>query len=264
MSTRFYCREMPHDGRFRLDADEARHLTRVCRFGVGDVVEVFDGRGSASHARVEAIGDRHAELLIVGAPIPERRAPVALTLASAVPKGERFDWLVEKATELGVERVVPIIAERSVVEPGGAKLERLRRLIVESSKQCRRTRLMVLEKPVAWRPFAESAGDALKLLADPEGALPLGWPTVATGRSVILAIGPEGGFTPAEIDVAGQFGWCPVSLGNTMLRIETAGLAGCALLFGKAREIQETPGAAEGSSGASGPQLVQRPPDLSS
>jgi 16S rRNA (uracil1498-N3)-methyltransferase len=238
VSTRFFCPEMPHGGRFRLDADQARHLTRVCRFGVGDVVEVFDGRGYASDARVEAIGDRHAELVSVGAPLPERRAPVSLTLATAVPKGERFDWLVEKATELGVERVVPIIAERSVVEPGLAKLERLRRLIVEASKQCGRSRLMVLDKAVAWRAFAERAGNVLKLLADPQAAPPPGWPAVTTGGSVILAIGPEGGFTAAEIELAGDLGWCPISLGNTILRIETAGLAGCAALFVKAQALQ--------------------------
>ena len=89
-------------------------------------------------------------------PLPERRPPFPLVLASAVPKGDRFDWLVEKATELGVERLIPLVTERSVVEPGPAKLTRLRRTIIEASKQCRRNRLMVLDPPTRWTELVGS------------------------------------------------------------------------------------------------------------
>ena len=115
-----------------------------------------------------------------------------------MPKGDRFDWLVEKATELGVERLIPIVTERSVVEPGGPKLERLRRAIIEASKQCRRNRLMILDPPVRWDqlagfiPTRSGSSPTRKEFRSPQ------WPAIPPAQSVILAVGPEGGFTPQE------------------------------------------------------------------
>ncbi len=111
MSARFYCPDSPRQGRQRLAADEAHHLSRVCRLGIGDIVEVFDGRGFATRSEIATIGHGFVELTIL-AVLPEGVPCLQLTLATAVPKGERFDWLVEKATELGVERLIPITTER--------------------------------------------------------------------------------------------------------------------------------------------------------
>jgi 16S rRNA (uracil1498-N3)-methyltransferase len=239
VSVRFYCPDPPCDGRQRLGAGEARHLSRVCRLGVGDVVEVFDGRGGATRSEVIALGADWVDLLAVGTPIPERPPPFSLTLASAVSKGDRFDWLVEKATELGVERLIPILTDRSVVEPGSAKLSRLRRSIIEASKQCRRNRLMVLDQPVRWTHLAEAYPGSLKFLADGEGLPAPRVPPISHGRAVILAVGPEGGFSASERELANQTGWLGISLSVNTLRIETAGLAGCAALFSRAEEPNE-------------------------
>jgi 16S rRNA (uracil1498-N3)-methyltransferase len=152
-------------------------------------------------------------------------------LASAVPKGDRFDWLVEKATELGIDRLIPIVTERSVVEPGGRKLERLRRSIIEASKQCRRSRLMILEQPLRWDQLAGICADSIKFLADPEGIPSTRWPPIAPGQPVIVAVGPEGGFTAAEREISAHNSWLAISLSINKLRIETAGVAGCAALF---------------------------------
>ena len=198
MSERFYCPDPPSAGRLRLDADEAHHLVRVCRLGVGDLVEIFDGQGYATIAEVQTVGDRSVELIPVGEPIAKRQWPHGVMLATAVPKGNRFDWLVEKCTELGVERLVPILTERSVVEPGRSKLSRLRRAIVESSKQCRRNRLMVLHDPMTWELVAKVSTKGLKLLADADGLPPSAWPAVTASDGVILAVGPEGGFSGSE------------------------------------------------------------------
>ena len=164
-------------------------------------------------------------------PIAERQWPFGVALATAVPKGERFDWLVEKGTELGVERVCPIVTERSVVEPGGPKLARLRRAIIETSKQCGRNLLMVLHEPVTWELMAKVSTKALKLLADPAGLPPSAWPAVSPPDGVILAVGPEGGFSSSENALARANGWTAVSLSRNTLRIETAGVAGCAALL---------------------------------
>jgi 16S rRNA (uracil1498-N3)-methyltransferase len=231
VSARFYSPDPPQDGKLRLVADEARHLSRVCRFGVGDVVEVFDGNGGARRAQVVKINVDGVELTVVGAAMPDRPAPLRLTLASAVPKGDRFDWLVEKSTELGIERLIPIVTERSVVTPSLPKLERLRRAIVEASKQCGRNRLMVLDPLSRWEHLVENCAGEVKLLADPAGLLPRRWPGIPPGRLVVFAVGPEGGFTDQERQIADQMGWIAISLSVHTLRIETAGLAGCAALL---------------------------------
>ncbi len=239
MSARFYSPDPAQNGRLLLQADEAKHLSRVCRLGVGDVVEVFDGKGHATTAEVVRINQASVELTATGTPMVGPVPPFSLTLASAVPKGDRFDWLVEKATELGVERLIPLVTDRSVVEPGGPKLERLRRAIIEASKQCGRNQLMILDAPVRWDQLAVLGSDALRLIADPEGVPPDRWPATACRQSIILAVGPEGGFTPAETGLAARAGWTAICLGSTILRIETAGLAGCAALFSRCEESPE-------------------------
>jgi len=206
---------------------------------VGDVVEVFDGRGYATKSEVIAVGDDWVELTAIGPPLAERPPPCRLTLASAVAKGDRFDWLVEKATELGVERLIPIVTDRSVVEPGSGKLSRLRRSIIEASKQCRRDRLMVLDSPMRWADLARACSGLWKFIADPGGRPASRVAAIPHGQAVILAVGPEGGFSAPERELADQTGWLSISLSANTLRIETAGVAGCAALFTRAKESNE-------------------------
>ncbi len=232
MTERFYSPNAPREGRIRLEGGESRHLGRVLRLGPGAEVEVFDGGGFATRARVVKVGKDWVDLDVVGDPLSDRVAPCRVTLATAVPKGERFDWLVEKATEIGVDRLVPIVTERSVVDPRAAKLDRLRRRIVEASKQCGRNRLMVLDRPLAWALWlAEPAAATLRLVAHPGGLPPLSWPRAQHGGEAVLAIGPEGGFTEQEVEAARAAGWQIAGLGATLLRVETAGLVGCAAIL---------------------------------
>lgn len=242
MAERFYCPDAgsPAGGMLALGGDEARHMGRVVRVGVGEEVEVFDGLGYATRAEVVEIGKDRVALRPVGPPLPDREAPVALTLASAVPKGDRFDWLVEKATELGVARLVPLRTERSVVDPRGAKLDRLRRVVVEASKQCGRNRLMTIEGPTSWADLLRQVGrDTVRLVAHPGGLPFAGWPQPPRGGSAVVAVGPEGGFSDAEIEAARAAGWGKLSLGATLLRVETAGLTAVArVMAGQESEIE--------------------------
>ena len=169
MPTRFYCPNPPNDGVYRLSADEARHLRRVCRLGAGDETEIFDGRGFASCARVIGLGSDWADLTAIGEPIPEREPPLPLVLASAAPKADRLDWLVEKATELGVARLIPLVSDRSVVEPGSSKIARLQCTVIEASKQCGRARLMAIDPPARWSNVVHSFPDFSRFLADADG-----------------------------------------------------------------------------------------------
>jgi 16S rRNA (uracil1498-N3)-methyltransferase len=223
----------------RLSLEESRHLTRVCRLGAGDRVEVFDGRGSAWSVRVAGVLADGVELAIEEGPLLVHPTPCSLTLATAVPKADRFDWLIEKATELGVDRLIPLVTERSVVDPRDTKLVRLRRSIIEASKQCRRARLMTLDEPMAWTELIGSFPDSLRFLADPDGNPPRRWPSIPRGASVVLAVGPEGGLTPPEIEHAARSGWLALCFSVNTLRIETAGLAGCAALLTRVMEAEK-------------------------
>lgn len=240
MADRFFCPDPPSaDGRVSLHGDEARHLARVRRVGLGEVVELFDGRGSGYRAEVVELAKDRVELRAIEAPRRGPEPPCEVCLATAVPKGERFDWLVEKATELGVTRMVPIVTERSSVDPRPHKLDRLRRLVVEASKQCGRFRLMELEPTRPWAEVVPEATGGIGLLAHPGGRSARSWPIAEQGSPIWVAIGPEGGFTEAEVALARSAGWVLVGLGPTLLRVETAGLAACARVLGLAERIEE-------------------------
>jgi 16S rRNA (uracil1498-N3)-methyltransferase len=247
LADRFFCPDAPVDGRAILDGDEARHLIRVRRVTLGECVELFDGRGTAIRAEVAVLGRDRVELRVLGPSESIRPAPCTLTLATAVPKGERFDWLVEKATELGVARLIPLVTDRSVVDPRSAKLDRLRRVIVEASKQSRRDRLMELDPPRAFGTMLATTRETARLIAHPGGPGLASLGLRLCGRSAILAIGPEGGFTEAEVEQALQGGWRAVGLGSTVLRVETAALAGSATLLAMAEADDKNDGPGEGA-----------------
>ena len=233
MSERFYCPDPPRNGRYRLGPDEARHLSRVCRLGPGDRVEIFDGAGFVTVAEILQAAANQVELVAIGEPIVRPAPDYLITLATAVPKGDRFDWIVEKATELGVDRLIPVVFERSVVVPRGSKLDRLRRTVIEASKQSGRSRLMEVLEPVDWPVLVGGFADHVRLLADPNGRPFAQWEGPRTVNRMVLAVGPEGGLSEWEARMAAEIGWFPIRLGYNVLRVETAGVAGCAALIGR-------------------------------
>jgi 16S rRNA (uracil1498-N3)-methyltransferase len=233
VSDRFYCPDPWRDGRAVLDGDEARHLAKVRRVGIGEVVTLFDGQGRSAMAEVVELGRDRVDLIIREESTADRSLAGPLILATAVPKGDRFDWLVEKATELGVTRLVPLVTARSVVDPRSAKLDRLRRLVVEASKQSGRARLMELDAPTAWADWLtrSRAAAGSRYVADPGGGrLAVGPPCDLT-RGVAVTIGPEGGFTANELEEAKASGHRAIGLGPTILRVETAAIAACAAVL---------------------------------
>ena len=241
MADRVFAPRASQSGSIVIEGDEAHHLGRVRRIGLGQVVEVFDGQGFASRAEVVAVDRSRLELRSIGEPLPDRVAPVVLTLASALPKGDRVDWLVEKAVELGVARFVPIVTSRSVVDPRPAKVNRLRRAVIEASKQCGRNRLMVVEPPIPWADLLGFEDQGTRLIAHPLGESYPRWPRIMVGSAATIAVGPEGGFTDNEVEEASKRGWTRVSLGATLLRIETAGLVGTARVFAQAEGASTEP-----------------------
>lgn len=221
MARRFYCPQPLNVARLRLSATETHHLLRVLRARVGDEVLLFDGEGLEAVAVIVCL-DGEAELEIRQTrSVDEGNREIVL--ATAVPKGDRFSWLVEKAVELGVSRVQPLRTKRSVVDPGANKLDRMRQVVISASKQCGRTRLMEIAETRDWADFlSEVPEEGVLVLGDPSGEP---WSVPEHTHRMILCVGPEGGFTPEEVESALRQGACLVSVGRHILRVETAGLA---------------------------------------
>ncbi len=211
--------------------DDARHYLRdVLRLGPGAAVEVFDGRGGAWEATVldgfeaVALGDRRA------AP----PAPAAVWLLLALAKGEKLDLVVQKATELGVARVVPFAAERSVVrlEPrkGEERAERWRRIAAEAARQCGRADVPEIAAPTALVDALGALPPGFAAFVFHPGGAPLSGAAPSPAGGYAAVIGPEGGLTEAELAACARAGARPASLGPRVLRAETAAIVAVALL----------------------------------
>jgi 16S rRNA (uracil1498-N3)-methyltransferase len=233
MSERYFLDEPISRGRVVLAGPEAHHLIHVMRATPGLRVVLFDGSGCEFPAVVQNVGRSEVELDVLSQEQIDRELPLDLTLGVALPKGDRQRWLVEKAVELGVTRMVPLRTQRGVAQPAEQSLARLRRAVVEASKQCGRNRLLQIDEPQPWPSFVQTAADVpCRLLAQPNGFhtstnLPI---SGQRPDRVLLAIGPEGGFTDDEVAAALSAGWHTVDLGPRILRVETAAIVLAAMI----------------------------------
>lgn len=232
MSKRFFVDTPIHGNKAEFAGAEAQHLTKVMRGKPGDEVTLFDGSGIEYPARVRHISRSTVELEVLARKAVDRELAFSLTLGVALPKGDRQRWLIEKAVELGVTRLVPLRTARGVAQPADRTLTRLRRAVVEASKQCGRNCLMQIGESLSVTEFsAKAPRDAIRLLAHPApNATSLA--SALSGevlRDVWLAVGPEGGFTEDELSDL-RDGWQMVSLGARILRIETSAIALAAAL----------------------------------
>ena len=231
MADRFYTPDALAPGDYVLSGAEAHHLAAVRRFGPGDRVVLFNGDGRDYTAEVVA-ADRKRALLNVLRPLAvDRELPFPLEVAAALPNGDRGDFLVEKLTELGVSRFTPLQTERAVVQPKEARLDKLQHAVIEASKQCGRNVLMRVAPLTRWAAFLASPDlPPTRLLLHPPAAAeakPLS-AFAADAAGVVVAVGPEGGFCPAEVAAAEAAGWVRVGLGPRVLRVETAAVVAAA------------------------------------
>jgi 16S rRNA (uracil1498-N3)-methyltransferase len=231
---RFY---LPNFQQLVLSAEESHHATHVLRVKTGDTVNVFDGRGHEAQCRMEVDGKLTILTQSSTSPLPCR-----ITLAQAVPK-KNMDSIVQKATELGVAGIVPLISERTVVQldEDSKKVDRWREIALEACKQSGNNWLPEIYPPQKARAFLDAPGIFdLKLIASLQpDSKPLkailrevsgGAGVPACGRSVLILIGPEGDFIPAELAAAKSAGCLPLSLGPLVLRAETAAVYALSIL----------------------------------
>ena len=216
---------------------ELHHVRDVLRLKPGDPINCFDGKGTEQLGRIYRTTSRGFEITIEG----RRRADtpsVSLWLVLALLKADRFDWALQKATELGVTRITPIVTERSIVRPPqdqrGHKQARWQRIAKEASKQCGRSIVPQIDAPVAFDQVMKSLNPQSLILIPTLSttAVPLSTVVASTDhiRDATLLIGPEGDFSLKEVALAERYGARPVSLGALVLRAETAAIAGLAIL----------------------------------
>lgn len=229
---RFLCSDLPQTtgSAVTLDKDQARHATRVLRLSVGDAVQLIDGKGTVAQATLAATDDPRQTTCTIDAlehaPAPSPR----IELATAIPKGPRSDSMVNDLAQLGTDRLIPLITNRSVVHPRDNKLERFAKASAEAGKQSGNAWFMQIDEATAFADALDCQAD-LKLLADPYAQPLVGLAQeIDSAISVRVLIGPEGGLTDKEREQAIQAGFTPWRYSPNVLRIETAATAAVAIL----------------------------------
>jgi 16S rRNA (uracil1498-N3)-methyltransferase len=231
---------LAQDALLPLPAGPAQHLARVLRLGDGDPLIVFNGRGGEYAASIESVR-RHEVIVRLGAHDPvERESPRAIMLLQGIARGDKMDQIVQKATELGVTSMIPVLSSRSNVrlddDAAQRKQEHWQGVAIAACEQCGRNRVPVVARPLALAVALREANADLRLAMMPDecagslhsllaAAVPTGTPA-----SVALLIGPEGGLEPAEARAAAAADFTPCRLGPRVLRTETAALAALAAL----------------------------------
>ena len=233
----FYAYEA--DGRFCwLDADESGHCCRVLRHRAGDEIHVIDGLGSMFRCRLVDDNPKGAEAEVLEAFPGWGGHPYRLTVACCPTKNnDRFEWFVEKATEIGVDRIVPTIGERS--ERKVYKTDRALRIALSATKQSLKSRIPEIAEPVSVKDFichSERSEESLKLIAycfegDTKRISIQEALKAYDGNDITILIGPEGDFSPEEARLAVEHGYIPVHLGASRLRTETAAVLAAAAVY---------------------------------
>ncbi len=233
-SPRIFCDVRLGPGaQFALSDDAANHIAKALRLSAGDGLVVFDGRGGEYDAVIQRVDRGRVEVKTGAFRDVERESPVAVGLVQGLPEADKMDWILQKAVELGAAWVQPVVCDRSVVRLSGDRAARReshwQRVMVAACEQCGRNLVPALHATLAFRDWAAQASDARRWMLMPGAAESL----VAQPRPdgpVQLLVGPEGGLSEREIDIALTIGFKPLSLGPRILRAETAPLAALAAM----------------------------------
>jgi 16S rRNA (uracil1498-N3)-methyltransferase len=233
MRRRFFVDEV-RSGKAQIAGEDARHLTRVLRVEAGQRYEISDNR----NVYLAEIETAHKENVVFKTleKLPAAPPTARFELYAALIKFDRFEWIVEKATELGVTEIVPVEAarsERGLEKAAAKRLERWRRIALEASQQSRRPHLPEIAAPVPLARVLARSGTCRYALDEAPGTTPLlkALPAIRTAQDTVgILTGPEGGWTEDERTSFAAAGWTPVSMGPTILRAETAVIAALAVV----------------------------------
>ncbi|MDR0520467.1 MAG: 16S rRNA (uracil(1498)-N(3))-methyltransferase [Planctomycetaceae bacterium] len=226
-----------------LGGDEARHFTKVMRGKTGSEIILFDGTGFSYLGIVENIGKKEVNIRILHRLADETESPLRLTVAAALPKGDRQRFLIEKLAELGTARFLPVSMERSVARADNGTIDRFKRYVIEAAKQCGRNVLMEIAGEIPLQKLCREFGKEIseksctKFILHPLSLGNIGQTSPKQifaeplPAEVMVLAGPEGSFTDHEIESAQQAGFRPLELGKRILRTETACVAAAAVFL---------------------------------
>lgn len=223
MADRFYTSDALAPGEYVLSGAEAHHLATVRRFAPGDRIVLFNGDGNDYPAEVIAPDRKQTVLNVLSVEPISRELPFRLEIAAAMPKGDRGDFLIEKLVELGVARFTPLRTERTIVQPKESRLDKLQQTVIEASKQSGRNVLMRIGPLTRWEDYLKERTTGFRAILHPGLEATAAFAIPEAG--ITFAVGPEGGFTPGEVNAAEAAGWLRMSLGPRVLRVETAAIA---------------------------------------
>lgn len=220
--------------RFALPEAASNHLVRVLRLQLGDRCLLFNGDGFDYEARLASLQRRGAEVEVLARQEVGTESPLRITLAQGIARGEKMDWILQKATELGVAVIAPVLSERTEVkldqERSERKLAHWRGVCAAACEQCGRARMPRILEPQSLASFAAADRDARRFFLDPSAGLRLHQLALPANADFILAIGPEGGFGERDLATLKAAGYEGVCLGPRILRTETAGPAAIAAI----------------------------------
>ncbi len=224
-----------NNNNFVVDNEQFHYLANVRRFNIGDIINIFDGLGNSFVAKIEKIEKKQMSGKIISSKtfqLPNKK----ISLYTAIPKGERFDWLIEKASEIGVFKIVPVIYERSIVKDFSEnKMERYRKISMAASSQSWRADIMQIENPVKFLEILDILKEQEKSLnilpyesEEENNIISLKTSNI---KNINIFIGPEGGFDNKEVEIAMNNNFKIVTLGENILRTETAALVSSSIVM---------------------------------
>ncbi len=222
------------DGRAYITGADALHIAKALRMRPGEAMTLCDGKGTDFDGVLETVTDRQVTVRITASRPSQAEPTLAVTLYQGLPKGDKMDWIVQKAVELGVTAVVPVATRRSVARLEGKadkKQERWQRIAAEAAGQCGRGILPAVERPLSWSQALSRLSEEPALVFYEGGGQPLRELVTPSTRRLSVFVGPEGGFDPEEIDAFRRQGGGVATLGPRILRCETAPLAALTLLM---------------------------------
>ncbi len=221
-----------------MGGQEAHHMQNVLRLSPGDEVIIVATDGQAGIATIVSLGQREITLKLLERLTENQEAPVEIVLVQGLPKSDKMDYIVQKATELGVTAIIPLAADESVVKydqhKQQARQTRWQKIAVEAAKQCRRNHVPTVGAVQNLRQFLNSIGRDTQIIMLYEGQTPVGIKQVLTAhqfRRYVLIVGPEGGFSSDEVALAQEKGAQLVTMGPRILRTETAAVAAVAIVM---------------------------------
>lgn len=231
----FFISEIHLQEPFSLPEEESKHLYKVLRHVAGDHIRITDGSGKYYTAVIDSISQKQCTIHILREENTGISRSYHLHVAIAPTKNnERFEWFLEKGTEIGMDEITPLICRHS--ERRELKTERMNKILIAALKQCGTGKLPLMNEITDFRKFLEKNNEAQKFICT-MGAQEYIGRKIIPGKNAVVLIGPEGDFHQSEIDQAMEYGFIPVSLGHSRLRTETAALMTCAI-FANVNTIQ--------------------------